>query len=533
MTAVRLAEVVALLSLGTDLGLGQPMEHMIRACLIALRLGERLGIDAEQRAVVYYSGLLAWVGCHTDAYEQAKWLGDDTAVKGDAHYGYDFGRPGPAAAFLLKHIGGAGRPLLERARIGFGFLGDGRRALAALAENHYLATDELAARLGLGAEVRESLRQSYERWDGKGAFGLRGEQITLGSRLINLADVVEVFRRTGGTEAAVAVARERSGTQFDPELVRLLCASAPAVFSGLESASSWDQVIDAEPVLDPALPGGKLDDVLDAVGEFAELKSPWRLGHTRGVAELAAAAGQRFGIADITALRRAALVADIGHLGVSNTIWDKPTALTPAEMERVRLHPYLADRMLCFSPALKPLAAAAILHHERMDGSGYPRGLAGDAIPPVGRLLAAADVYQALTEPRPHRPARSAGDAAAALRAEVRAGAGRRRGERRARRGGPPGPAAPRVAVRAHRPGGQRAPPDRPRHVEQGRRPRAGHLGQDGGHSRRAHLHQDRRLQPGPGKPVRHEVRPHVGVVGSRAGSAPGLKTGAKHRVNA
>ena len=177
VAAVRLAEVVALLSLGTDLGLGQPMEHMIRACLIALRLGERLGIDAEQRAVVYYSGLLAWVGCHTDAYEQAKWLGDDMAVKSEVHYGYDFGRPGPAAPFLLKHIGGAGRPLLERARVGAGFLGDGRRALAEMAENHYLATDELAARLGLGAEVRESLRQSYERWDGKGAYGLKGDQI--------------------------------------------------------------------------------------------------------------------------------------------------------------------------------------------------------------------------------------------------------------------------------------------------------------------------------------------------------------------
>jgi HD-GYP domain-containing protein (c-di-GMP phosphodiesterase class II) len=419
---VRLAEVVALLSLGTDLGLGQPMEHMIRACLIALRLGEQLGIDATQRTVVYYSGLLAWVGCHTDAYEQAKWLGDDLTAKGDSHYSYDLGRPGPAAAFLLKHIGGAGRPLLQRARVGFGFLGDGRRALAELARNHYLATDELAARLGLGAEVRESLRQSYERWDGKGAFGLRGDQITLGSRLINLADVAEVFRRTGGTEAAIAVAKERSGTQFDPDLVQLLCAGAPDVFSGLESASGWDQVIDAEPALGLALSSDRLDGVLEAVGEFAELKSPWRLGHTRGVAELAAAAGQAVGIADVTGLRRAALVADIGHLGVSNTIWDKPAALTPAERERVRLHPYLAERMLSFSPALRPLAATAALHHERMDGSGYPKGLAGDSVSAAGRLLAAADVYQALTEPRPHRPARPAEDAASVLRAEVTAG---------------------------------------------------------------------------------------------------------------
>src|SRR5215470_2954602 len=129
-SAVRRAELVALLSLGTDLGLGQPMEHMIRACLIALRLAESAALDEAERGVVYYSGLLAWVGCHTDAYEQAKWLGDDLSIKGDAHYEYDFGKAGPAAAFLLKHVGGAGSPLLQRARIGIRFIGDGRRALA-------------------------------------------------------------------------------------------------------------------------------------------------------------------------------------------------------------------------------------------------------------------------------------------------------------------------------------------------------------------------------------------------------------------
>src|SRR6266536_5489681 len=115
---VRLAELVALLSLGTDLGLGQPMEHIIRECLIALRLAERLELDESERVIVYYSGLLAWVGCHTDAYEQAKWFGDDLALKRDAHYGYDFGRPTQAAAFMLKNIGGPGRPVVERARVG-------------------------------------------------------------------------------------------------------------------------------------------------------------------------------------------------------------------------------------------------------------------------------------------------------------------------------------------------------------------------------------------------------------------------------
>jgi HD-GYP domain-containing protein (c-di-GMP phosphodiesterase class II) len=413
-----------LLSLGTDLGLGQPMEHMIRACLIALRLAENAAIDDAERGVVYYSGLLAWVGCHTDAYEQAKWLGDDLAVKRDAHYGYDFGKAGPAAAFLLKHVGGAGLPVRQRARTGVQFLSDGRRALAALAENHYLATDQLAAKLGLGEQVRVSLKQSYERWDGKGAYGLRGDQIAMSSRLINLADVVEVFRRTGGIDAAVAVARERSGTQFDPDLVEMFCQQAPLIFSDLDTAASWDLVIDAEPSLAAAVSGAELDDALAAIGEFAELKSPWLMGHARGVAELATEAGRSYGLpqADKSRLRRAAFVHDIGRLGVSNTIWDKPASLTRSELERVRLHAYLTERMLSFSAGLAPLGTMAAQHHERLDGSGYPRGLSGDAISTAGRILAAADSYHALTEARPHRPSRSAADAAAELRAEVSSG---------------------------------------------------------------------------------------------------------------
>lgn len=271
-----------MLSLGTDLGLGQPMEHMIRACLIALRLAESVAIDDAERGVVYYSGLLAWVGCHTDAYEQAKWLGDDLATKRDAHYGYDMGKAGPAAAFLVKHVGGAGLPLRQRVLTGVRFPGDGRRALAALAENHYLATDQLAAKLGLGEQVRASLRQSYERWEVRGAFGLRGDQIAMSSRLINLADVVEVFRRAGGIGAALAVARERSGTQFDPDLVGMFCQQAPLIFGDLETAARWDLVIDAEPSLAAVVSGIELDDALSAIGEFAELKSPWLMGHARG-----------------------------------------------------------------------------------------------------------------------------------------------------------------------------------------------------------------------------------------------------------
>ena len=416
---VRLAELVATLSLGTDLGLGQPMEHVLRQCLIALRLGEHLGLDVAERQVLYYSGLLAWVGCFTDAYEQAKWFGDDIALKADG-----FAMEGGEVGYFVGHLG-FGRSLPERMRLAVAFLGEGRRAVVSMLENHYLATDALAARLGLGDDVCTSLKQTFERWDGKYApLGLKGEEILLTSRLIQLASVVEVFHRAEGVEAAVSAARARSGSEFDPALVGLFCAEAPALCADLDAATHWDTVIAAEPSLETVVSEEQFEDVLEAIADFVDLKSPYTIGHSCGVADLAAAAGRAAGLPsdEIIMIRRAGLVHDFGRLGVSNGIWDKRGALTQTEMERVRLHPYLSERMLAFSPALAPLGAIAGQHHERLDGSGYPRGLTGTAITPAGRLLAAADVYHAMTEARPHRPARTSQQAAAELRIEVAAG---------------------------------------------------------------------------------------------------------------
>ena len=419
--SVRLAELVAALSLGVDLGMGQPMEHVLRQSLIALRLAEQLGLDDAERRVVYYVGLLAWVGCHVDAYEQAKWFGDDMAFKGDARQ-VDTGRPVPKAAFVLRHLGN-GRPLVERAQLGIAFLGDGRRAVEDMIENHWIATNEFAARLGLGREVCKSLYQTFERWDGKGVPAeVRGGEIEVTARLVNLADVVEVFHRAGGVQAAIAVARERSGTQFDPALVELFCAEAPALFSELDSTASWEAVIAAEPTLAVVLSDDEFEAALGAVADFTDVKSPWTIGHSRGVAGLAEAAARVYGLAESDArlVRRAGLVHDLGRLGISNTIWDKRGALTAAELERVRLHPYLTERMLASSSALAGLSAVAVQHHERLDGSGYPRGLAGDALTPAGKILAAADAYHAMTEPRPHRAALSPQQAAAELGSGVR-----------------------------------------------------------------------------------------------------------------
>jgi HD-GYP domain-containing protein (c-di-GMP phosphodiesterase class II) len=420
---IRLAELLGVLSLATDLGMGQPMEHVLRQCLICMRLAQILGLDEADREVVYYAALLAWVGCHVDAYEQAKWFGDDTALKADFRH-VDFHTAAAGPLFMLRHLG-AGRPMVERARLGIAFAGEGRRVAGAILENHWLAADGLAARLGMGQRVRDSVEQTFERWDGKGTpKGAKGEEILVTSRLVTLADVVEVFHRAGGTDAAIAVARQRRGTQFDPQIVDIFTDHAAALFAGLDEVSSWDAVIGAEPALGVRLTGEKFDAALEAVADFTDVKSPYTIGHSRGVADLAGEAARIWGLGGqaATLVRRAGLVHDLGRLGVPNTIWDKHGSLSHAETERVRLHPYLTERMLVSSPALAPLAAVAVQHHERLDGSGYPRGLAGGAVSPEGRVLAAADFYHSRTEPRPYRPASTADEAAAQLQAEVRVG---------------------------------------------------------------------------------------------------------------
>ena len=419
---VRMAELLAVLALGADLGMAQPMEHATRQCALALRIGERVGLDETQRSVLYYVSLIAWVGCHIDAYEQAKWFGDDLALKGG------FRRIDPVG---VRGVGqfldaiGTGRHGLDRAVHTLRFFAGGTRDAMVMLHNHGYAADQLAIELDLPADVRAALWQTFERWDGRGApEGAKADEITLPARIVNLADVLAVFELAGGPDAAVDIVAQRSGTQFDPALVDLVSHDRELLFADLDQAATWDAIIAAEPALTLSLTGPQLDNALTAVGDFVDIKSPYTLGHTRAVAELttAAATGLSWPAGEVTHVRRAALLHDLGRLGVSNAVWDKPGELTAAEWERVRLHPYLTDRMLASAPGLASLADTAAQHHERLDGSGYPRGLRGDAISAPSRLLAAADTYVAKTEPRPHRPAMSAADAAAHLRDEVRAG---------------------------------------------------------------------------------------------------------------
>jgi HD-GYP domain-containing protein (c-di-GMP phosphodiesterase class II) len=269
--------------------------------------------------------------------------------------------------------------------------------------------------MGLSEQVQQALEHLYERWDGNGMPGdLRGTQIPQAVRLMQVAQDADVARQLGGTALVRSTLASRAGSGLDPEAVSAFLAAGDPLFKGLDAPSVWDEAMAAEPGPQPVVAGPRLDACLSAIADFADLKSMWTAGHSRSVAELAGRAGEVAGLAapEVIALRRAALVHDIGRVAVPVSVWAKPGPLTRGEHEQVRLHAYHSERVLEACPGLRPLARLAGSHGERSDGSGYHRGSKAGDLPAAAWLLAAADCYQAMREPRAHRPARSAQAAA-------------------------------------------------------------------------------------------------------------------------
>ena len=416
---VRLAELVAALSLATDLGLGQPQQHIIRQTVIAMRIAELEGLSDDERAAIFYVSLLAWVGCVADAHEMGKWFGDDMAVRADSYLVDMTGLP--MMRFMIGHVASGSSPIRRLTMIGR-FLAGGSKEVQQSMASHCETSGDLSLRLGLGAEVRDPLQQAFERWDGKGSPAkLAGGEIARIMRIIHVANDVEALHRIGGVDAAVEMLRSRRGTEFDPELVDSFCAHAGELLASIDDLDGWDTLIGGHGALGRELSGEELDQALEAFADYADIKSPFTLGRSRGVARLAAAAAAAVGLPsdDVVLVRRAALVHDVGVIGVSSGILDKAGRLTETERERIRTHPYLTARTFSKPPALAAIGQLAAMHHERMDGSGYPSGLAANGIPMTARVIAAADVYHALLEPRPHRAAWAPDAARQVLAAEV------------------------------------------------------------------------------------------------------------------
>ena len=419
----RRAEVLAALSLALDLGLGQPMEHMLRAAVIATRMADRIGMDATERGVVYYAELVSWIGCQADSPELSALFADEIAFRAGT-FPIDL-RGRNRARFLLGQAG-HGRPPLAGGRARLRLLADGRRRMHELLESHYASAGALADRLGLGAGVRDAIHHTFERWDGTGLpRGIGGPAIPIAMRIVHVADVIEVQLRAAGPEAAVQLARRRSGTQFDPQVVAVLTGAADEIFAGLDQQDVWPLALSQAPDPRLALSDPEVDALLIAIGDFVDVKSPRRQGHSRRVGALAARAGQSRGLPETTvhALRRAGWVHDLGRLGVPGALWDRSGPLSSADRERIRLYPYFTQRILGRVGGLAEVAEIAGAHRERLDGSGFPRGVDGSSLSVPARLLAAAARLQSLTEERLDRPAVGLAQAVRTVEREAAAGA--------------------------------------------------------------------------------------------------------------
>ncbi|HEY2297163.1 MAG TPA: HD domain-containing phosphohydrolase [Jatrophihabitans sp.] len=416
---VRLAELVAALSLATDLGLGQPQEHGLRQTVIAGRLASAAGMSEDERTAAYFVSLLSWVGCVADSHELARWFGDDVRVRA-ASFAVD--RAGlPMLRFMLGQLDTSGTGRGRIAETGL-FMSRGVRQVMNGMAAHCQTTGAVAARLGVPAHVQRALPQALERWDGKGGpAGLKGTAIEPVMRVAHIANDAEVVVRTAGIDATLTMLTARSGRQFDPDLVALCVDRPTEIFGGLDGVDNWRDAMEGCALLDRPMTAEEESEALKTLADLADLKSPWFTGHSRALADLAekAALNAQCSAADVGLVRDAGCVARLGAIGISAAIWSKAGPLTSVERERVRTVPYLTERILGRCGRLATIGSLAAMAHERMDGSGYPRGSAGPAIPGPARLLAASLVYRALREDRPYRPALSSDAAAAALKAEA------------------------------------------------------------------------------------------------------------------
>jgi HD-GYP domain-containing protein (c-di-GMP phosphodiesterase class II)/DNA-binding CsgD family transcriptional regulator len=418
-----MAELLGALSLASDVAFGFPLEKAMRTAVLAVELGRRHGLSDDALRDVLYTTLFAYAGCTAFAHEISLLTDGDDIATSNLMIFLDVGHPGELVKEIVTNTG-TGRSLRERARSVVRMMAAG----SPQGERHAHAVCDVATNLaelvGMSAGVRAAVGEICERWDGKGSpKGTAGEALLLSMRVVTVAHVAEIAHHRGGRPAALAVLNKRAGGQFDPFLVKTFLGDADALFSAIEHASAWDAFLAAEPEPYVTADGARLDDVALAFGRIADLKSVFTLGHSPGVTALADAAARAMSLpeAEQRLLHRAALLHDLGRLSAPNRIWDKPGPLSRSEREVVRLHAYWTERILSQSALFAELGTVASAAHERLDGAGYHRAVPSSLLGRPARVLAAADAFFAMREPRAHRPALGLEQAAKALSAEVTA----------------------------------------------------------------------------------------------------------------
>jgi HD-GYP domain-containing protein (c-di-GMP phosphodiesterase class II) len=416
----RLAELIGGLVLASDLVNGFPAEKVLRTVVLTRELARCAAFDEEVAHDAYYVALFRFLGCTGFAHEEAHIYGaGDDATTRNVMAMADVTNPVATLRAIATRVGSGGA-LRDRARAVAMLVLD-TNAMHKHARAQCDSSIKLAEIAGLSQPIRDALSQVCERYDGRGApLGKASDALSLPTRLLHVADIAELAHHRFGEAEAISELERRSGKQLDPTLVRVFRENARPLFDAIAGPSVWDRFLELEPT--PHTMTNDVAEVARVFALFADLKSVFTLGHSTGVAEIVRGAADGLPEDAVRDLTHAALLHDLGRVSVATNIWDKPAPLSAPEWERVRLHAYYTDRMMRRAPAWSAAARIAASAHERLDGSGYHRAVPGSVLGRQERLLAAADMFHALTEPRPHRGALTREQAIALLHAEVKRG---------------------------------------------------------------------------------------------------------------
>lgn len=407
---LRLADIVGALSYALDLTEGQPPGHCLRCAWLGMPIGVALGLTPDELSDLYYTILLKDAGCSSNAGRLWElYGGDDRALKSEFKT-VDSQSMVALARFVLQHAG-PGEALKQRVQRVLHISQHGDALATELIQSRCERGANIARELGFGPTVAEGIYALDEHWNGRGKpSGLQGDAIPVTARIALLAQVADVFHAVGGPELALREIKARSGTWFDPNLTRIFNALAytpgfwrptedPALDAAVKSLEPQARII--------RITEERLDTIAEALAHVVDAKSAFTYGHSQRVALYTDAIAQRCGLNEARRrwLRRGALLHDIGKLGVSNGILDKPGQLSAAEWVAVREHARLSEEIMGRIKALADIAPIAGAHHERLDGKGYPKGLSGDAIALETRIITTADIFDALSAKRPYRDA--------------------------------------------------------------------------------------------------------------------------------
>ncbi|MGA3066153.1 MAG: HD domain-containing phosphohydrolase [Tepidisphaeraceae bacterium] len=404
----KLSEVIGALSYALDITEGQPEGHAARTCMLGMRLAREMQLPANSLSALFYGLLLKDLGCSSNASKMCYLFGSDERVAKRDVKTVDWSRLSRSIGYIARHVAPQGSIFRKAAKFAQVAIGGVRQAKELVALRCERGAN-IAKQLELPDETAAAIRALDEHWDGNGhPEGMAGDEIPLLARILCLAQTAEVFIREHGLPAASEMALERSGTWFDPNLVRIFIAMQDdtAFWQDFHEGDPRRRVAAFEPE-DQVLSADEsfLDRIAHGFAQVIDAKSPWTFRHSEGVAAISAGVAGVIGFDrhQVRTIQRAALLHDVGKLGISNLILDKPGKLTPDEYTEMKKHPRYTYEILTRVSGFRELANLAASHHERLDGKGYYRGLSADQLSTPDRILAVADMYEALAARRPYR----------------------------------------------------------------------------------------------------------------------------------